>query len=270
MLVAFAAFQSRQSLGDLVALVAIGCLGILLRRFDYSRPAFLIGFVLSAQAEAYANMANQIAGARFQRSFMAGIEYIATPVSITILLLTILSIFIGMKQAAHINENADAPTGTKRAPVIFLLCMTAYLLLAWLDALTIHRFGDKVFPVTVGTVTLLACLALLWRMRRKPETDHVFVDLESAGGDAPAPHGLWATLAWFLFLLFLSGMFGFFVALAMFFLTFYRTRAHLSWLRTILFTVGGLAFILFLASVLGRDFPPGLLQRFLDLPWPLT
>ncbi len=50
MVIAFAAFQSRQSLGDLVALFAIGLLGILLRRFDYSRPAFLIGFVLSDQS----------------------------------------------------------------------------------------------------------------------------------------------------------------------------------------------------------------------------
>jgi putative tricarboxylic transport membrane protein len=33
---------------------------------------------------------------------------------------------------------------------------------------------------------------------------------------------------------------------------------------------GGLAFILFLAWVLGRDFPPGLLQSYTNLPWPLT
>jgi len=50
MMISFAAFQSRQSLGDLAALFAIGLLGIMLRRFDWSRPAFLIGFVLSSQA----------------------------------------------------------------------------------------------------------------------------------------------------------------------------------------------------------------------------
>ncbi len=270
MMVTFAAFQSRQSLGDVVALVAIGALGILLRRFDYSRPAFLIGFVLSSQAESYANMANQIAASRFSRSFMSGLEYIATPISITILVLTVLSIIIGMRQAQHINENADAPTGTKRAPVIFLLCITAYLLVAWVDALTIDRFGDKIFPVVVGTVTLVACLLLLWRMRRQPETDAAFVDRESGGEDASAPHGLWSTLAWFVFLLVLSGLFGFFIALAIFFVVFYRRRAHLTWLSTAIYTACGLGFILFLASVLGRDFPPGLLQRFLDLPWPFT
>ena len=44
MIIAFAAFQSGQNLMDLVALFAIGMLGILMRRFDWSRPAFLIGF----------------------------------------------------------------------------------------------------------------------------------------------------------------------------------------------------------------------------------
>jgi TctA family transporter len=268
MMVAFAAFQSRQSLGDLIALVAIGGVGIFLRRFDYSRPAFLIGFVLSAQAESYANMANQIAGARFGRSFMTGLEYIATPISITILVLTVLSIVIGMRQAQHINENADAPTGSKRAPLIFLLVVTAYIVVSWLDALSIRRFGDKIFPVVVGTVTVAACLVLLWQMRSRPETDPAFVDMESGGEDAGAPHGLWTTLAWFVGLLALSGLFGFTIALTIFFLVFYRVRAGLSWARALLFTAGGLAFILFLASILGRDFPPGLLQSFTDLPWP--
>lgn len=268
MLVAFAAFQSRQSIGDLVALVGLGCVGIFLRRFDYSRPAFLIGFVLSAQAEAFVNMANQVAGARFNRSFMAGIEYLATPISVTILVLTVLSVILGMKQAKHINENATATTGTKRAPVIFLVVITGYLAVAWIDALMISRFGDKIFPLAVGTVTLIACLALLWRMRVKPESDDVFVDLEAAGEDATAPHGLWPTLAWFVALLVLSGLFGFILALTVFFLVFYRARAHLGWLATLAFTAGGLAFILFLASVLGRDFPPGLLQSYIHLPWP--
>jgi hypothetical protein len=47
-------------------------------------------------------------------------------------------------------------------------------------------------------------------------------------------------------------------------------RAGQSWLRTVALTMAGIAFICFLASTLGRDFPPGLLQEFVRLPWPLT
>ncbi len=51
MIIAFAAFQSGQDLMDLVALFGIGLIGILMRRFDWSRPAFLIGFVLANPVE---------------------------------------------------------------------------------------------------------------------------------------------------------------------------------------------------------------------------
>jgi len=47
MLISFAAFQSGQDFADLLALFSIGLIGVFLRRFDWSRPAFLIGFVLS-------------------------------------------------------------------------------------------------------------------------------------------------------------------------------------------------------------------------------
>ncbi|MDG3041797.1 tripartite tricarboxylate transporter permease [Roseicyclus marinus] len=269
MMIAFAAFQSRQSLGDLVALVGIGLIGILLRRFDFSRPAFLIGFVLSAQAEQFVNMATQIASARFRRGMEAGLDYIFTPITVTLLVLTVLSIVIGIRQSKNIRENIDTHTGTKRAPMIFLLAVTAYVVISIGDAATITRFGDKVFPLTVGLVTLAACLALVVRMMRRPETDDVFIDLESGGADAEAPQGLWRTLAWFLGLLVLTGLFGLVIALSLFFVGFFRLRAGLTWVKAALLAAVGVGFIVFLASTLGRDFPPGLLQEFTNLPWPL-
>jgi TctA family transporter len=270
MLIAFAAFQSRQSIGDLVALIGIGFLGILLRRFDYSRPAFLIGFVLSSQAEGFANMANQIAASRFRRSWEAGFDYIFTPLSIGILVLTVLSIWIGIKQSKNIRENIETPTGAKRAPVIFLLCITGYIAVSVWDASTITRFGDKIFPLVVGSVTLAGCFALLIRMRLSPETDDAFIDYEAGGDDANAPHGLWWTLSWFLFLLIATFIFGLIIALSLFFVLFFHIRGGFSWVKSVLYGAGGVAFILFLAAVLGRDFPPGLLQRYADLPWPFT
>ena len=270
MLIAFAAFQSRQSIGDLVALIAIGFLGILLRRFDYSRPAFLIGFVLSGQAEGFANMANQIASSRFRRSWEAGFDYIFTPLAIGILVLTVLSIWVGIKQSKNIRENIHAPTGSKRAPVTFLLCITAYIAISIWDASTISRFGDKIFPLVVGSVTLASCIALLIRMRFSPETDEAFIDLEAGGGEATAPHGLWWTLSWFLGLLCLTFVFGLVIALCLFLLLFFRIRGGLGWKASALYMAAGVAFILFLAGILGRDFPPGLLQSYVNLPWPLT
>ncbi|WP_439140582.1 tripartite tricarboxylate transporter permease, partial [Roseicyclus sp.] len=269
MLIAFAAFQSRMSFGDLIALVFVGIIGILLRRFDYSRPAFLIGFVLSTQAEQFVNMATQIGASRFRRSFEAGIDYLVSPITVTLLILTVLSIVIGIRQAKNIRENIATHTGTKRAPMLFLGAITLYVAIATIDASTVTRFGDKVFPLSVGIVTLIGCLALMARMILRPEADDVFIDMETGGDDGKATHSLWGTLAWFLGLLVLTGLFGFIIALAIFMLAFFRIRAQVSWTHTLLLSALAIVLICGLAWVLNRDFPPGLLQEVVRLPWPL-
>jgi TctA family transporter len=271
MVIAFAAFQSRQSLGDLAALMAVGMIGIFLRRFEFSRPAFLIGFVLSAQAEAFANQVYQIAGSRLRRGGVEGmLDYVASPLVLAILALTVISIWIGVKQGKQVLGNDTPPTGTKRAPVIFMLAITAYVVATVWNASTISYTGDKVFPLTVGIATLIGCTVLLLRMRVAPEGNALFADNEQGGEDADAPHGLWSTLGWFAALLAMSALFGFVIALTIFLVAFFRLRAQVSWARTLILSAAGIALICVLAGTLGRDFPPGLLQEFVDLPWPLT
>ncbi len=269
-IIAFAAFQSAQTLMDLAALMGIGLIGIFLRRFEWSRPAFLIGFVLSSQAESFANQAVQIATVRFRRDFWDGMEYIGSPIAIAILILTILSIVIGIRQGKQILGSSQPPVDGRRAPLIFLLVVTAYVAIAVWDAWQINILRDKIFPVTIGIVTLIACALLLLRMSRAPAGDAVFADLEAGGEDAEAPHGLWGTLGWFAFLLALASLVGFILALAVFFILFLRNRAGCGWTQTLILTAAAVGLMCVLGGVLGRDFPPGLLQEYVDLPWPLT
>ncbi|KHQ53348.1 MULTISPECIES: tripartite tricarboxylate transporter permease [Mameliella] len=270
MMIAFAAFQSRQSLGDLVALFAIGLLGIFLRRFDWSRPAFLIGFVLSTQAENFSANANQIAGFKFKQGWAEGLGYVATPIVIVIALLTVVSVYFGIRQSKQIRSEGDVATGTKRAPLIFLLALLAYVGTAWINAYSINMISDKIFPLAVASVGLLALVALLVRMMMAGEGDEIFADREASGEDAEAPHSLWGTLAWFGALLLLTSLLGFVLALALFMVAFFRVRAGLNWVWSLGLTAAGIAFICFLAGMLNRDFPPGLLQSYVNLPWPLT
>jgi len=51
---------------------------------------------------------------------------------------------------------------------------------------------------------------------------------------------------------------------------FIRIRAGKSWGYAALYAIAGIAFICAMAWTLNRDFPPGLLQSYFDLPWPLT
>lgn len=269
MLISFAAFQSTQSLGDLVALFAVGLLGIFLRRFDWSRPAFLIGFVLSKQSENFSNMAHQVANAKFRQGLEAGFSYIASPIVLVILALTIVSIFIGVRHAKQILPEGDVPVGRKGPPLVFLLFVTAYLIIAWVDAMLIGRLNDKIFPVAVSSVTIVCCLLLLMRMIRAPETDPIFTDRAAGADEINATHGLWGTLSWFAGLLVLSSLLGFILALAIFLVSFLRVRAGLTWPRVVIMSAAGIGFIMAMADWLHRDFPPGLLQELVRLPWPL-
>ena len=271
MLISFAAFQSGQNLADLVALFAIGLLGIFLRRFDWSRPAFLIGFVLSNPAETFTNQAYQIAASRFRKSFEEGIDYIFSPIVIVLLIITALSVFFGLRQAKMLQAEGDVKSGAKRAPMIFLLLFTAYLVVAVINASLIpdYAFTDKVFPLTIGSIAVVCCLILIFQMMMKPEGDVIFADKEAAGEDAAAPHGLWSTLAWFGGLLVMSALVGFILALVAFLLGFFRVRAQVSWAKALILTACGIAFMCLMAGALNRDFPPGLLQGMVELPWPL-
>ena len=279
MIISFAAFQSGQNLMDLVALFTIGFLGIMMRRFDWSRPAFLIGFVLANPVENYSNNANQIAGIRFRQGWEAGLDYILSPIVVVLIIITILSVFVGLRQAKNILSEGDVHSGKKRAPLVFLMCVIGFLLYALWDASSIPDYAatDRVFPVIVAVISLIGALILLVRMMFVPETHGLFADRENSvadrknsDADRTAQYSLWPTLAWFAFLLILTALTGFIIALAVFLASFMRYRAQLGWPITWVYSILGISFMLFMAWLLNRDFPPGLLQYYFDLPWPFT
>lgn len=271
MIISFAAFQSGQNLMDLVALFAIGFLGILMRRFDWSRPAFLIGFVLSNPAETYANQAIQIAQSRFRKGFVEGIDYIFSPIVLVLLAITLVSVVLGLRQAKHILAEGDSKSGSKRAPMVFLLCVTAFIGYALFDAGSIPDYSrDRVFPMFVASVCLVGCTVMIARMILAPETDTIFADSERSAEAGQARYSLWSTLAWFAALLVATSLFGFIIALALFLFSFMRIRANMSAVFAAIYALAGIAFICTMAWALNRDFPPGLLQAYPNLPWPFT
>jgi len=272
MIIAFAAFQSGQDLMDLVALFAIGFLGIMMRRFDWSRPAFLIGFVLSNPAETYANQAVQIAQSRFRKGFAEGIDYIFSPIVIVLVIITLISVIVGLRQAKTIMAEGAVGSGRKMAPMIFLLAVLAYLVISFVDASLIPDYAaaDRIFPRFVSCVAIVGALILVAQMIVRPESHALFADRDACGGDREDVHGLWATLAWFAGLLALTALLGFILALGIFLFAFIHYRAGRRAHFAAAYASAGIAFMCLMAWLLNRDFPPGLLQSFVDLPWPLT
>ena len=143
---------------------------------------------------------------------------------------------------------------------------------ALFDAATIpsYAFVDAVFPLFVAIVSLICGLVLLVQMRLKPETDPLFADREQHDSKGESKLGLWPTLAWFAGLLVLTSLMGFILALSIFLVSFFVIRAGQSASRTLVLSAAGIGFMCFMAWLLNRDFPPGLLQSAYSLPWPLT
>ena len=103
-----------------------------------------------------------------------------------------------------------------------------------------------------------------------PEGNKIFSDRSFEREELEMHFGLWPTLSWFGGLLLATSLVGFVLALTGFLLLFFNFRAQVSPIRTVIFSASGVSFMCGMALMLNRDFPPGLLQAYFNLPWPLT
>jgi hypothetical protein len=262
-LICFAAFQATRDLADLVALLGIGLLGILMKRFGWPRPALLIGYVLAPQAETFFYQALQFNGWGF----------LIRPGVLIIGAMTIGSIYLGLRNRIDDTgiDGLDMPTsdGTRTLQLIFAVAMLGVFGLALYDAMQ-HSFLGAVFPMGVAVVGLVFGIILLIHLARGHSDHPAFFDYELVG-DHVGQEGLgwfWAGPAWIGGLVAGTAIFGFYIAMIAFFLAFLRIRAGASWVKTLLLTACAAAFILVLAYMLSLNFPSGLLQDMYRLPWP--
>ena len=264
MVISFAAFQASRDIMDFVALVAIGLLGVGMRRFGWSRPAMLIGFVLADQMETYLYQAIQ-----FHEWGMA-----TRPGVLAIAAIIVASVWVGTRNRPQGEPGVEAPRRHARdmkPQLLFAGFVVAVFVIALADALR-HTLLGGVFPATVAVVMLAAGLLVLlgvWQSAGEPTSYNE--DAERPGIEHEAPEkGIWHYLNWLLALLGVTALTGFFISLNLFFLAFLRREAGETWSRTVLLTVMADLVLMFLSWLMTLDLPEGLLQRTLpDLPWPL-
>jgi putative tricarboxylic transport membrane protein len=280
MVICFAAFQATRDIADLIALLVLGVVGVLMKRFGWPRPALLIGFVLAPQAETFLYQAVQFYGWGFL--LRPGVLIIASIIA--------LSVWFGLRN--RIDDSAPLP-GTEpvaatvtaggpgghhgRAPLsdrgpqiaFAALVLAAFAVAAWDTAQ--HSFLGAVFPFGALAVAAAFGLGLLWVLLLGSSENPAIYDQELQG-DHVGQEGvgsLWGGVFWIAALILLSALIGFFLALIVFFVVFLRLRAHATWTRTIILTAAAASFVAGLGYVLSLYFPEGLLQRAVDLPWPL-
>ena len=265
MIVSFAAFQATRSLLDMIALLAVGIVGILLKRFGWPRPAFLIGFALATEAERYLYQAVQFSGWSF----------ISRPLVIAIVLITIISVWVGVRRrpgeasAAIATEGPAelAPTGRLWPQVAFGAFVTAAFLFALWESRSLSLLGG-IFPVATALVGLIAAVLAMHPLMSGHADSTANFDSEAVPRQSDVRGGAFAMVGWLAAFVGGTALLGFFAALIIFFLVFLRLMAKATWVSTITLTAAAGVAILVLANSLNLVMPSGLLQVYLDLPWP--
>ena len=262
MVVSFAAFQATRQFMDLIALLAVGALGILLKRFGWSRPAFLIGFVLAPQAEAYLNLATQF----------YGWGMLTRPGALSILAITVVSVWLGSRgRATHTARvGADAPSGDARASarapqLAFLGAAAAVLVYAAWSSLGLSPLGSM-FPVGVAAVTLVLCGYLTTVLSVGPRESAANFDLEHAAGTG-SKSPVWQNAGWFVVLTLATALVGFVPATLVFFVAFLRLKARESWRLTLLLAAAAGGVLAALSNLLLVELPGALVPLDGVLAW---
>jgi len=259
----FAAFQATNDWGDLIALLIMGTLGVYMKRFGWSRPALLIGFVLSDKVE----------DAIYQTLQAYGWNLFTRPIVVILVILVILSAVVGLRTKRPVDNLRTNPRFSPRdkAPQLAFLGVLI-LFSAWAVADGLPRvFSMSVFPIAIGLATLVPLVALAVGIVRSREPSVLLFDADKDTVllQRHAPGDLYF-LVWMALLLLASTLVGFVISVSVFIFAFLRYEARAPyWLCT----ACTLAFLLLLgvfAQALVLEYPTGLLQNFVPMPWPFS
>jgi len=260
-LVYFAAFQATRAWEDLVALFVLGVFGMYMKRFGWSRPAFLIGFVLSMRLDASVYQSIQVYGASFLQR--GGV--------LLILALIVVSVVVALRM--KIQRDPLTATGphapVNKAPqAVFLGLLVALCLYAIVDTWQLQFLG-KVFPMSVTLITLALLIAVALQLRRD-RPDYVFFDSEREWtGENKPVHSDLHFQGWILGLLAAIALFGFILAILLYIPAFLRVKAGVRWPWSIAGALAAVAVMCLFGHVFVLEYPTGLLQAVFELPWPL-
>src|SRR5215207_7995722 len=252
----FGAFQSTRQWGDLVALFAVGVFGTFLRRFGYSRPAFLIGFVLQDNIETLLYQTVQ---------FYTLATLAARPLLWVLLAINVVSLWFGLKHRPTLETEGTASLATQRshtAPqIVFIVTAIALVLFSIYDVWGLNFLG-KVTPLTVAFITLACALLGLFVLLRRDFAHPFFFDSEVGWRERVEGYrfDLYHYLYWIGGLMVAMYLVGFVLAIALLFVVFLKTKSDARWSSIALMTAATIGVLSAMSYVFVLEFPAGLLQ----------
>ncbi|MBZ9559977.1 MULTISPECIES: tripartite tricarboxylate transporter permease [unclassified Modicisalibacter] len=257
-LILFAAYQATRATGDLVALAAVGAIGVLFKKANWSRPAFLIGFVLAPGAETYFYQAVQFqSSAAFARP---GVMIIGALILAVLFIPALKALWLKRRQARVHGDTADSEAAilAERArplfgavDVVLLAGLLGLAAFAWSDVAGLSLLGS-VFPKLAIAIMAVGCLAETVRyLLRRPQWQNQTCREEL----------IW--LAGFCALIAAIVGLGFISTAALFCLAFLVGIARLKPWTAAGMAVGVVVFLVGMAHFLTLTYPSGVLDPWL-------
>lgn len=264
-LIFLSAFQATRDWGDLAILIILGILGIYMRRFGWSRPAFMIGFVLSGQLE----------NGLYRVTQVYGFSFLERPVVIVLVVMLAAAIYAAFRFKPKAEPLLDAPAhaADNRLPqLIFVGILIAVVAYALVQSFS-WNFATSLMPRSVAFVTLLLLLLLplAAAMVRARSAAPFFYDSEREAFSGQVEY---RTNEHYIALLAgtMAGawLFGFVVATTTFLYLFLWKKAKLNHWRCALGAACLAISLLMISSLLGLRFPFSVVSSFVELPWYLS
>lgn len=258
----FAAYQVTRSWYDVIALFVLGVLGVYMKRFGWSPPALLIGFVVASRLDASVYQSVQVYGMSFLER--TGVQ--------VMLALIVVSIILAVRfKRARTPLTQEGPHGAvARTPqLIFLGLITAFVAFVIYEMSGLAFLG-RVFPLSVAVITLaLLVSAFVLSLRKRPSYVLQDNEREWSADERPA-HSVWHYQGWILGLLVAAAAVGFVLGIFLYITVFLHVKARVAWPKAALAASGAVVALSLLSHILVLDYPEGILQHLVAMPWPFN
>jgi putative tricarboxylic transport membrane protein len=162
--VMFGAYQATRNMGDLVAVVVLGAVAFLFKRFEWPRPPLLIGFVLARGSEVYL----------YQSVQLHGLDWLGRPIVLVLIALTLASVAAAVWQRVE-TEGSDGRGPSFAAQCGFTAVLAGIAVYAIVTTAHLPQIS-RLFPQVVSYAVLgFAALSILLAYRGRSATGGMLV-----------------------------------------------------------------------------------------------
>jgi len=251
---------------DMIVALVFGLLGYAMKKMDYSRPAFIIGFVLGLMVERNLYLSVKLYGSTF---FLQPLALGLLMLTIAVLLYNVRKLFKGRKAeylaAADAKEKASVQTDLSFC--LLLLVLLAVFFVAALGYKPVARRAPLIAMIPLA-VMLLGQGAVLARKLKQTQTQNGQVSLWPTIETKKLGKGI-RLLIWMILLMLMIYLAGHAGGTALFLILFLVFASHERWVLSISLSVGvTVSLYLLFEVILKITLYPGVIYEYLTaLVW---